>query len=81
MRYEDIFDRPLEMFREVFERLDLPFDDAIRRRCATLDKRPTSIVKGAPKKEKWKEQHAAKIERILPRIRPLMLELGYDVDG
>jgi hypothetical protein len=81
LRYEDIFDRPLEMFREVFERLELRFEDAIRRRCATLDVRPTSIVKGAPKKQKWKEQHAAKIERILPSIRPLLVELGYDVDG
>jgi len=81
LRYEDIFDRPLAMFREVFERLELPFDDAIERRCATLDARPTSIVKGAPKKEKWKAQHAAKIERILPRIRPMMVELGYDIDA
>ena len=81
LRYEDIFDRPLAMFREVFERLELPFDDAIERRCATLDTRPTSIVKGAPKKEKWKTQHAAKIERILPRIRPMMVELGYDIDA
>jgi hypothetical protein len=80
LRYEDIFDRPVEMFRDVFERLELPFDDAVKRRCSTLDTRPTSIVKGAPKKEKWKEQHAAKIERILPRIRPLMVELGYDPD-
>ena len=79
LRYEDIFDRPVEMFREVFDRLELPFDEAVRRRCATLDTRPTSIVKGAPKKEKWKERHAAKIERILPRIAPLMVELGYDV--
>ena len=68
------------MFREVFDHLELPFDEAIRRHCATLDTRPTSIVGGAPKKEKWKERHAAKIERILPRIRPLMVELGYDVD-
>jgi hypothetical protein len=80
IRYEDIFDRPLQMFREVFERLELPFDDAVARRCARLDAQPTSIVKGAPKKEKWKERHAAKIERILPQIRPLMLELGYDPD-
>jgi hypothetical protein len=80
LRYEDIFDRPVEMFREVFDRLELPFDEVIRRHCATLDTRPTSIVNGAPKKEKWKERHAAKIERILPRIRPLMAELGYDVD-
>jgi Sulfotransferase family len=81
LRYEDIFDRPLEMFRDVFARLGLPFDDAIQRRSATLDAQPTSIVKGAPKKQKWKAQHAARIERILPRIRPMMVELGYDVDA
>ena len=80
LRYEDIFDRPLQMFREVFEFLGLPFDDAVARRCAALDALPTSIVKGAPKKEKWKERHAAKIEHVLPLIRPLMLELGYDPD-
>jgi hypothetical protein len=80
LRYEDIFDRPLAMFREVFERLQIPFDDEIRRRCATLDARPTSIVGGAPRKHKWKEHHAARIERILPMIRPVMADLGYDVD-
>ena len=80
LRYEDIFDRPVEMFREVFDRLELPFDEAIRRHCAMLDARPTSIVEGAPKKEKWKGRHAAKVERIVPRIRSLMTELGYDVE-
>ncbi len=79
LRYEDLFERPVEMFRQVFERLELPFDDAVEHRCATLDARPTSIVRGAPKKEKWKERHAGMIERILPRIAPLMAELGYDV--
>jgi hypothetical protein len=81
LRYEDIFERPVEMFREAFEQLDLPFDEAARRRCASLDARPTSIVQGAPGKQKWKERHAERIERILPTIRPLMLELGYDADG
>jgi len=77
VRYEDLFERPVEMFREVFARLDLPFDDAVRRRCTTLDQRPTSIVHGSPRKEKWRERHAAEIERILPAISPLMAELGY----
>jgi hypothetical protein len=81
LRYEDIFDRPVPMFRELFEFLELPFDETVKRRCATLDERPTSIVRGAPKKQKWKGEHAAKIERILPRIQPLMAELGYDVDA
>jgi hypothetical protein len=80
LRYEDIFDRPVEMFRELFDRLELAFDETVQRRCATLAERPTSIVQGAPKKEKWKERHAARIERVLPRIRPMMIELGYDPD-
>ena len=77
LRYEDIFDRPVEMFREVFARLDLPFDEAVRNRCAKLNELPTSIVKGAPMKQKWKQSNAQAIERILPAIRPLMSELGY----
>lgn len=78
LRYEDIFDRPIAMFQHVFEWLDLPFDDAARARCAKLAGTPTSIVKGAPKKQKWKEHNPEAIERILPAIRPLMLEMGYD---
>jgi hypothetical protein len=78
LRYEDIFDRPIAMFQHVFEWLDLPFDDTARARCARLAGTPTSIVKGAPKKQKWKEHNPEAIERILPAIRPLMLEMGYD---
>ena len=78
LRYEDIFERPVEMFEEAFTRLGIPFTEALRTRCADL--RPTSIVKGTPKKQKWKEHNPEAIQRILPRIRPLMLELGYDPD-
>jgi hypothetical protein len=81
LRYEDIFDRPIEMFRGVFARLGLPFDDAMRDRCAKLGQLPTSIVKGKPAKEKWKQSNPEAIERILPTIRPLMAELGYDTDA
>ena len=76
LRYEDIFDRPVDMFSETFERLGIPFTDALRARCANLA--PTSIVKGLPGRQKWKEHNPGQIERILPTIRPLMLELGYD---
>lgn len=75
LRYEDIFERPVEMFRELFERLDLPFDDAMRARCAHLE--PTSIIRGAPRKEKWKAHNRDAIERILPAIAPMMQRLGY----
>jgi len=80
MRYEDIFERPVEMFREAFARLDLPFDERMRAHCAGLAGRPTSVVKGAPKKQKWKDSNPAAIERILPTIAPLMREMGYDPD-
>lgn len=78
LRYEDIFDRPVEMFREVFERLELDFTADIEARCRQLA--PTSIVRGAPKKAKWKEHNPEAIERILPMIAPLMKEMGYDPD-
>jgi hypothetical protein len=80
IRYEDIFERPIEMFAGVFERLGVKFDDAIKNRCATLKDRPTSIVSGAPERQKWRRQNPEAIERILEHIRPLMLELGYDVE-
>ncbi|HJV26272.1 MAG TPA: sulfotransferase [Aromatoleum sp.] len=80
LRYEDIFERPVAMFREAFERLGVPFDLRIEERCASLASRPTSVVKGVPQKQKWKENNPAAIERILPMIAPLMREMGYDLD-
>ena len=78
LRYEDIFERPVAMFQEAFERLGIPFTEDLRQRCANLH--PTSIVKGAPKRQKWKEHNPDAIRRILPVIRPLMQEMGYDPD-
>lgn len=78
IRYEDLVERPVETFRDVFERLGLPFDTSLREHCAGIANRPTSIVKGGPKKLKWKEHNPDAIERILPMIRPMMLRLGYE---
>ena len=75
LRYEDIFERPVEMFRLAFEQLSVPFTPALEARCANLQ--PTSVVSGKPKPQKWKEHHPEAIERILPTIAPLMRELGY----
>jgi hypothetical protein len=79
LRYEDIFDEPVRMFRQAFERLGVPFTSELERACAELE--PTSIVSGAPRRSKWKERNRAEVERILPMVRPLMLELGYDPDA
>jgi hypothetical protein len=79
LRYEDVFERPVEMFRDAFERLGVQFTADLHARCANL--RPTSIVKGKPKRQKWREHNPEAIERILPVIRPLMREMGYDPDA
>jgi hypothetical protein len=80
VRYEDVFERPVEMFRDVFARLGVPFDEQVQRRCASLANRQTSIVKGPPRRQKWREHNPQAIERILPMISPMMREMGYDPD-
>lgn len=77
IKYENIFESPVDMFGEVFERLNLPFTEALKRHCANLNQHPTSIVNGLPQKEKWKNRNKDAIERILPRIEPVMKTLGY----
>lgn len=79
LRYEDVFERPVAMFRDAFTRLDVPFTPELETLCANLQ--PTSVVKGTPKQQKWREHNPEAIERILPMIRPLMLEMGYDPDA
>jgi hypothetical protein len=81
VRYEDLFDRPVEMFATMFDRLGVPFDDAVRARCANLADHPTSIVQGPPQRQKWKERNRDAIERIRPVIGPMMARLGYNVDA
>jgi len=80
LRYEDLFSRPVEMFEEVFLKLDIPFTSDIRQRCETLNKRPTSIVNGAPELEKWRQHNPQAIKRIIDKICPLQKKLGYDCE-
>ena len=79
IRYEDILDRPVDLFREVFGKLGVTFDSRLEAHCASLDRRPTSIVSGLPRRQKWREHHPDEIGRILPRIEPMMRQLGYEV--
>lgn len=77
IRYEDLFESPVGMFQAVFEQLKLPFTDEIKSHCAKLNKRPTSIVNGLPQKEKWKSQNPEAIDKILPKIEPMLKKLRY----
>jgi len=80
LRYEDIFDHPVEMFEPAFRKLNIPFDAHVRRQCESLGSRPTSIVSGLPAQQKWRSRNPEAIKRILNRIGPMMQELGYDPD-
>jgi hypothetical protein len=79
LRYEDIFERPVEMFRAAFAQLGVPFTPDLQTRCANLQ--PTSVVSGRPKMQKWKNHNPEAIERVLPMISPLMRELCYDPEN
>lgn len=78
LRYEDIFDQPVDMFAYAFERLGIRFDAALEKRCRSLDRRPTSIVSGTPAREKWKGRNREAIERVTDMLRPTMSALGYE---
>ncbi|MCW9058144.1 MAG: sulfotransferase [Gammaproteobacteria bacterium] len=78
VRYEDIVDDPVGTFRGIFQHLAVNFDEDIQDRCASLHQHPTSMVSGPPRRQKWREQNPQAIQRIANRIRPMMLELGYD---
>ncbi len=53
--------------------MDIPFTIVSLERCAHLES--ISIVKDVPKKQKWEDHNPEAIERILPMIRPFMVEL------
>ncbi len=80
IRYEDLFDRPVELFRDVYAKLDLEFSQEIERRCRTLDNKPTSIVTGPPARSKWKDRNPVAVDSVLSVIAPLMAELQYTMD-
>lgn len=78
LKYEDIFERPVEMFREAFDKIGIQYTDELQEICRSLHRRPTSIVQGAPSLEKWRKQNPDAIERISMSIKPIMQELGYE---
>jgi len=79
VRYEDIFDCPVDLFKHTFERLGIPFGEGMEKRCLSLERRPTSLVGGPPARGKWRGHNRAAVEHILPTIAPIMDELGYRV--
>lgn len=78
IRYEDLLDRPVDTFARVFDRLGLAFDARLRGIVENLAARPTSLVAGAPERDKWKRRNGERIERVHEQLEPMLKRLGYD---
>ena len=77
LTYEDLAASPVEELRGLFERLWLEFTGDVERFAAALPSTPGPTALTPPKREKWREQNPAEIERILPLVAPLERRLGY----
>lgn len=80
IRYEHLLDRPVEVFRNTFERLGLPFTDELESHCRNLSRHQTSTISGGPQKQKWRRRNPDEIARIQERIAPMMQRFGYSMD-
>lgn len=75
--YERFVDAPIEETASLLQRLGLDADAAVLDRAANLDRNVSKVAVTPPRPDKWREEHAEEIERILPLIAPTMRRLGY----
>lgn len=74
--YEDLLERPVELFDRVFSQLHLSFTGEINKHCENLSAKPYNAF-SQPRLHKWKEENRERIERILSVINGTMKNLGY----
>jgi hypothetical protein len=76
-RYEDVLDNPADAARQLAEFCDLAWTPAVDKFLAERPLSRTTV--SAPEKDKWRQKHGTLIERIVPRIEPLMQRFEYTV--
>ncbi|MEO0537407.1 MAG: sulfotransferase [Cyanobacteria bacterium P01_A01_bin.123] len=73
--YEDLLSNPLKMLEKISTFADLPTSEQA---FAYINSKKLSwSAISPPKRDKWKELNLEKIERISPKIEPMMKKLGY----
>ena len=77
--YEDLVAKPVETVSDLSARLRIPFDEEMRSFSARLDRHVAKTAVTAPRPDKWREENAEEVARILPMIAPMMGRLGYEV--
>jgi hypothetical protein len=74
--YEDLLSRAPETFMKLFERLEIPFTDDVKRHCNDLSDNLYNAF-SPPRLNKWKDENRESIERIIPTIQETMMRMGY----
>jgi N-dimethylarginine dimethylaminohydrolase len=74
--YEDLLSRAPETFMKLFERLEIPFTDDVKRHCNVLSDNLYNAF-SPPRLNKWKDENRESIERIIPTIQETMMRMGY----
>lgn len=77
--YEDFIAAPTEETRRIFRFLDLPFEPAVERKAAAIDKTPINTVT-PPESGKWKRENPVEIAAISDLIAATMNKLGYSLE-
>jgi hypothetical protein len=75
--YEELVARPTDEIRRLYTALDLPYTDEAEAFAAALPESVSTTSLTEPRADKWREQHGAEIERILPLVGATEDRLGY----
>jgi hypothetical protein len=73
--HETLVDDPVAEVGRLMERLDLPYEDAVRDLASASMTSPVNTVT-APERGKWRRENPLEIEGVLPLIRPTMDRLS-----
>jgi hypothetical protein len=77
LAYEDLVASPVDELRMLFGGLGVEFNREAERFAAALPHTPGPTALTRPRREKWREQNRAEVERILPLVAPIERRLGY----
>jgi hypothetical protein len=75
--FEDLVRSPGDELRALYEKLGLRFSDEAERYALGLEDNPSRTTLTLPAEDKWREQNAEAIARILPQVAQTELRLGY----
>lgn len=76
IRYEDLVENASAEVERLVTKLELPYDDSLRRRAEALAATPVNVVT-PPERGKWRRENPSEIAAILPMIETTMRRLGY----